>query len=96
MKLRRKRHITSLSPQSGNRCHVTLLTLKSSAMAPRILEKFQTHGLYRHCEMRVYRLCTFCVLAVVTSDYTAPMADDKVNNDLNENLSVLFNDAVNC
>ena len=46
--------------------------------------------------MRVYRLCTLCVLAVVTSDYTAPMADDKVNNDLNENLSVLFNDAVNC
>jgi len=65
-------------------------------MAPRFLEKIQTLALSRHCEMRVNRLCTFCVLAVVISDYIALMADDKLNNDLNEILSALFNDAVNC
>jgi len=37
----------------------------------------------------------YILLAVVISDYIAPMADDKVTNDLNENLSALFNDAVN-
>jgi hypothetical protein len=46
--------------------------------------------------MRVYRSCTFRIMAVVISDYTAPMADDKGNNDWNKNLSALFNDAVNC
>jgi hypothetical protein len=52
--LRIKRQITmSVSPQSAIRFQLTLLTLKSLAMAPRFLEKFQTHSLYRNREMRV-------------------------------------------
>jgi len=93
--LRRKRQITmSVSPQSGIRFQVILLTLKSLAMDPRFLGNFQTLGLCQNREMRVYRLCTFGVMAVVISDYIAPKAEDKVNNDVNQNLSALFNDAV--
>ena len=45
----------------------------------------------------VYTVCVrSVVLAVVTSDYTAQMADEKANNDLDKNLKVLFNDAVKC
>ena len=60
-----------------------ILTLKSLAMAPRFLEKFHTLGLYRNCEKRAHRLCTFFAMAVVISDFIAPMASDKVNSDLN-------------
>jgi hypothetical protein len=79
---KKARQITiSVSPESGTRFQVTLLTLQSLAMAPRYFEKFQTLGSYRHRETRAYRLCAPGKMVVVISDYIAPTADNDIDID---------------